>query len=58
MTAVERVDAWLTQQAPAPSGLTYLVERYAVLSLVDDGSTDVQMNLIYDCLVRFIGGTV
>ncbi len=58
MTATQRVDSWLTQQEPAPLGLKYLVDRYLGLSVVDDGSTDLQMNLIYDCLVRFIGGRV
>ena len=55
MDAEQRVDAWLTGQAPAPAGLKYLVDRYSALAAIaGEQDVDQQMNAIYDCLVQFL----
>ena len=59
MSAEQRVDSWMTKQVDPPKGLKYLVDRYLALESVrefDPLWMDSQMNLIYDCLVQFVGG--
>lgn len=55
MMAEQRVDAWMTGEESPPAGLKYLVDRYRALEhRAGTAEVDLQMNLIYDCLVRFI----
>jgi len=59
MSAEQKVDGWMTRQVEPPAGLKYLVDRYLALASVREADPlwmDSQMDLIYDCLTRFVGG--